>query len=176
VRARHTEEDAAIMRGYRELLKGNRILNLHEVFANCEYDAQGRPKLAISRADQSRVWFNRGRDFGRFIWKDYRASWRGGAAYLTKTNGLRFPVPTHERGHYSGQDHRTVVPIVPPQYRPEKKGLHLYHVLWEVDTWETVPHDPMLLKHLGSSIYAVLAVWDLTPMERAVLAETRRLS
>jgi hypothetical protein len=60
-----------------------------------------------------------------------------------------------------------VVPIVPPQYRPKFK-LSNYHILWEAD-WKRVPVDPILLKHLGGSLYAVLASWDLTEIEQAVL-------
>jgi len=173
VRQRHNEEDAAIMRGYRELLKGKRILNLHEVFRDAECDGKGRPKLAICRADQKRVWFRRWNAACNFVWSDSR--W-GDMGRMTKRTGLRVPLPTLPFGQYSTGQHRAIVPIVPPQFRPEKKGLHLYHILWEVDRWEEVPVDPMLLKHLGGAMYAVLAVWDLTPMERSVLAETRRLS
>lgn len=37
--------------------------------------------------------------------------------------------------------------------------------------WRPVPPvDPFLLKHLGGTLYVVLAQWDLTPLEQAVLA------
>jgi hypothetical protein len=45
-------------------------------------------------------------------------------------------------------------------------------VLWEAD-WKVhpvPPGDPALLKHIGGDLYAVVAVWDLTPLEQAVLA------
>jgi len=67
-----------------------------------------------------------------------------------------------------------MVPIVPPPLRPDD-SLAKYHLLWEAD-WRDVgelpppPGDPALLRHLGGDMYAVLAVWDLTPIERAVLA------
>jgi len=35
------------------------------------------------------------------------------------------------------------------------------------------PGDPALLKHLGGPFYAVLATWDLTFVEQAVLGVTR---
>ena len=41
-------------------------------------------------------------------------------------------------------------------------------ILWEAE-WETVPRDPLLLRHLAGGLYAVMASWDLTPLERAVL-------
>lgn len=37
--------------------------------------------------------------------------------------------------------------------------------------WAPVPPtDPFLLRHLGGTLYVVLAQWDLTPLEKAVLA------
>lgn len=40
-----------------------------------------------------------------------------------------------------------------------------------VPGWQPVPPtDPLLLRHLHGDLYAVLAAWDLTPLERAVLA------
>ena len=67
---------------------------------------------------------------------------------------------------------RAIVPTIPPALRPPHK-LSGYHILWEAE-WgqETVvpPGDPALLRHLSGDLYAVLAVWDLTELERAVLA------
>ena len=73
-----------------------------------------------------------------------------------------------------------MVPIVPPKHRPRRDSLlEGYLVLWEVDEWTwterpSPPHDPALLKHLGGDLYAVLAVWDLSDLERLVLTERRR--
>lgn len=65
-----------------------------------------------------------------------------------------------------------IVPTIPPRLRPPH-NLSGYHILWEAE-WgqEDVlpPGDPALLRHLGGDLYAVLAVWDLTPLERSVLA------
>lgn len=66
-----------------------------------------------------------------------------------------------------------MVPIVPPKHRPDR-GLGSCLVLWEADdwTWRKVPAppgDPALLRHVGGDIYAVLATWDLTPLEKLVL-------
>jgi hypothetical protein len=51
-----------------------------------------------------------------------------------------------------------------------KATLEHFHILWEA-VWQphTAPRDPMLLKHLGGVFYAVVAVWDLTELERAAL-------
>jgi hypothetical protein len=67
----------------------------------------------------------------------------------------------------------TVMPNVPPRFRPAK-GLHLYDVLFEVDKWSRanpiVTRDPALLRRLGGDLYVVCATWDLTELERHVLA------
>jgi len=34
----------------------------------------------------------------------------------------------------------------------------------------TPPRDPALIRHIRGDLWAVLAVWDLTELERAVLA------
>ena len=67
-----------------------------------------------------------------------------------------------------------------PQHHAEAVGgehsqRQAWHILWEVTEWSSTPqsgpapYDPLLLKHLGGQLYAVLAEWDLTPLERAVM-------
>jgi hypothetical protein len=49
------------------------------------------------------------------------------------------------------------------------------HVLWEVERWELVPPtDPALIRHIRGDLWAVLATWDLTEIERHVLAQRAR--
>jgi hypothetical protein len=33
--------------------------------------------------------------------------------------------------------------------------------------------DPYLLRHVGGALYAVLAAWDLTDLERAIMSARR---
>lgn len=74
---------------------------------------------------------------------------------------------------------QSMVPIVPPRHRPPSATtLASYLVLWEVDKWTWTepplpPGDPALLRHVGGDIYAVLALWDLTELERLVLTGRR---
>lgn len=45
-------------------------------------------------------------------------------------------------------------------------------ILWEVDRWiPEPPRDPFLLKHIGAGLYAILAAWELTEIERAVMRQ-----
>jgi hypothetical protein len=71
---------------------------------------------------------------------------------------------------------KAAVPIVPPEHRPIGSALNQYCILWEVEKWEALPRpqwapgDPMLLKPLGQTgLYAVMAHWDLTDIEKMVL-------
>ncbi len=72
-----------------------------------------------------------------------------------------------------------MVPVVPPKHRPARAStLDSCLVLWEAQnwTWRSVPAppgDPALLRHVGGDIYAVIATWDLTDLERLVLAGRR---
>ena len=69
-----------------------------------------------------------------------------------------------------------MVPIVPPKHRPPGSStLASYLILWEADDWTWAklpapPRDPALLRSIGGDIYAVLAQWDLTPLEQMVLS------
>jgi hypothetical protein len=65
-----------------------------------------------------------------------------------------------------------MVPLIPPRFRPSPRRLRHCHILWEVEQWTmTAPHDPALLRHVCGDLWAVLAVWDLTELERLVLSQ-----
>jgi hypothetical protein len=69
-----------------------------------------------------------------------------------------------------------MVPMVPADVYPSR-GLDLskHFVLWEVEDWDAAPPvDPMLLKPIGGNLYAVIAQWNLTEIERVIIAGTRR--
>jgi hypothetical protein len=85
---------------------------------------------------------------------------------------LRFPAGTFPRTGPQGYDTRdrpALVPIVPPNLRPDR-ALSRYVILFEAEWRPVPPVDPLLLRHLHGALYVVLAAWDLTPIERAVLA------
>lgn len=162
VRERFNKEDAALMRGYKALAKGRQVLDVHDAFRQAGVDARGRPRLAISRADLPRVFMVRWRS-GAVCFSRRAEWWReAGTAFYR----IKFP-----DGTLPATENRVeavaLVPIIPPRFRPVR-ALRGYHVLWEAE-WQDVPRDPLLLKHLSGALYAVLAVWDLTPLERAVL-------
>lgn len=181
VRIRHDEEDAQIMRGYRALAQGKQVINLRETIAAGGVDERGLPRLAIMQADQRWCYVERTND-GDVTFASVQ---RWERAPNRRRGIYRLPVatlPTRDElgltGHpwqwWSGSL-RAMVPIVPPALRPAHH-LRNYEILWEVERWEKAPRppgDPALLKHIGGELYAVVAVWDLTDLERAVLAGRR---
>ena len=63
---------------------------------------------------------------------------------------------------------RAVVPAIPVHLRPAG-DLGEFFILFEAEWDKHAPPDPLLLKHIGGHMYSVLAQWDLTDVEKAVL-------
>lgn len=172
---------------YAALAEGTPILNLSLAIQAGGFFSDMRPKVAIARADRREVCFrwradsetgafdcSAGRDgFGREpglfrsadlgqLHNQWATDSRGVKQYLKLVEGY------------------TMVPMVPADVRPEKGQLREWWILFEVDKWFDRPHgmkapvDPLLLKHLGGELYAVLAQWDLTDVERMILEGVNR--
>lgn len=189
VKERHDAEDEQIMRAYRELAKGTALLRLTEALVaggttirHINRWREGRrqrspitlPRLAICRAHQDYAWTQGiGSDGSLTIIgkREVSPGNRRDRIVLPKDS---FPgIETDKAGWDSDVGRfNAMVPKVPPALRPPH-SLANYHVLWEAD-WRVAPGpppgDPALLKHIGGDLYAVLATWDLTEVERAVLA------
>lgn len=177
VRARHNEEDAEIMRGYRAMANGSQLLVVSNALKQGGLDEHGRPRLAIMRADRPWCWFKRDSRSGNVEFSaDERVGWTRRRPNVSRYPDYLqfrsvFPIPataSHSDGIWSFR-HRALVPSIPPSLRPSG-SLANYHLLWE-PSWEEIPPppDPVLLKRISHDLYAVLAVWDLTEIELAVL-------
>lgn len=192
--ARHDAEDEAIMRGYRALSRGHQLIRLSEALGaggvttisvpTSRYDRETRrqvrgyvdqvvPVLAVSRADTRHVWTYGVLADGRVRMQSQREPHHSNKRDIYDFGPGTFePDDTREESRqWSLPRIRAIVPIVPPPLRPRDK-LGNYHVLFEAE-WgldPAPPVDPALLKHVGGDLYAVVAVWDLSPVERAVLA------
>lgn len=154
------KEDRAIMLGYKALASGKSILNLFDAFKVTGIGNDDRPRLAVARADLHHVyartyWNGRIVLSSRSDFRRYRGYW-----FQEIPEGF---LPRVERS----ADGVAVVPLIPPSVRPSS-GLENYQILWEA-AWQDVPTDPFLLRKLDGSLYVILAVWDLTDLERAVL-------
>jgi hypothetical protein len=187
VRDRLSSEDEQIMRGYRALSKGQQLINLREAISAGGTHPNGLPRLAVARADTEFVYAERNAHGSLTLWPNNAWNFRG----TTPRSGVfRFPTgtlptcaqlgcdmarsPWDHSGHQRawGKEMRAMVPNVPMALRPAH-ALSGYATLFEVDKWEKAPRppgDPALLKHVGGELWAVLAVWDLTPLEQAVLS------
>lgn len=172
LRDKHNEEDRAVMEGYRHLCRGSALLDLRSAMRVGGQDAQHRPKMAITRADFKWCWFEYTDNGARFIGtnKESLSNWDiksyGYNTVQVPGGILRAPDGWPARGQARA---RALVPMIPPKFRPTAK-LSNYHIMFEAEWRPVPPVDPFLLKHLGGTLYVVLAQWDLTPLEQAVLA------
>ena len=165
---------------YYHLSKGNKVLDIYEVFKKSGVNEMGEPKLAIARADSRSVEFNKrdlgaGRFEGRTDTYNVDLPTRTFPKWKTKIN-------KEEAGYFENQYTEkgeryilrnkisTKVPIVPAHLLPEGE-LDNYFVLWEVSEWSEMPvyNDPFLLKRINANAFVVLAEWDLTPVEQAII-------
>lgn len=181
VRERHNAEDEQIMRGYRELARGSQLISLNETMRLAGTDERGLPRMAIARATERFCWV-RVTEAGEIAFSTDNDFWRA-----RHRNRIRIPqgvVPVgiprchSHTWHVDGarhevRDYRAMVPKIPPALRPAGQ-LDRFHILWEAEwakaTPPRPPGDPALLRHIGGDLWAVLAIWDLTPLEQAVLA------
>lgn len=160
-----------VEQAYQELARGHSLVALSEAIAAAPVDAQGRPRLAIARADRQEV---------RFTWDP----WQHRAAFDTEWNRRRGRAPHHTRivVSLSGNGTRStgfaLVPLVPPEVK-RHHALERCHVLWEVEQWagQSVfarsDRDPYLLRFVGGDLWAVLGEWSLTEVERGIMVGRR---
>lgn len=185
VRERHDEEDEQIMRGYKVLAEGQQVLNLPKtlkaggVTAITVMDRWDRrkfydvtvPKLAVARANRTTVWTWGVNEQGACTMQTKRDPHTNNRFDVLRVADGTFEAGTRDHSANWQPRIRAVVPNVPPRLRP-RVGMHNCHVLFEAE-WGLDPEppvDPALLRHIGGDLYAVIAVWDLTELERAVLA------
>lgn len=185
VKERHDDEDAAIAQGYKALARGHRLIELSKTLTAGGFTTRGAPRgwfgttyvlpnLAVGWADQGFVYATgiHGEGGITFYWNE-------NVNDLATRRNVRLPQGTFDVSEveglstgWSNRSFRSMIPKVPPPLRPAR-GLSGYLVLWEAE-WAVnrpaAPRDPALLKRIGGDLYAVVAVWDLTELERAVLS------
>lgn len=182
IKSRHTEEDEAIAQGYELLAAGKSLLSLSDTIRAGGQDEGLRPRLAVAPVTADVVYLERDRIGSvRFCLRDRPGVWGRdvGPAGVRVEDVL--PAVTYEeaRSHdletWRGCQWRAMVPIVPPRFRA--RGWRGAHVLFEAE-WAKhtppAPVDPALIRHVRGDLWVVLGVWDLTPLERAVLTERNR--
>ncbi len=166
--------DGELMRGYKALADGKTLISLTEAIQVGGVDEIGRPKLAIARADEVRISMSIDED-GSVDFQPWLSGVRAADRIATfPTDTLPRPTRMKQWRHEEVWAGRwwAALPFIPPQYRPPLK-LDNYHLLWEAE-WRrgTGPQrrDPMLLRRVGGDLFAIVAAWDLTEVEKLVLA------
>lgn len=175
------EEYRALEDGYKAIAEGTPLIHLGNSVRLGGLDADRRPRFAVARADQRRVDFEWSGSSVVFSTPNRRRhGWssppRGAAAHHRR---FAFDFSQHPNvpgyGARQGLSATTLVPMVPPDIRVQDPGaLSKRAIIWEVEEWTPVPpRDPLLLKHIGGDLWAVTGAWDLTELERAVMAGRR---
>jgi len=165
------KQDLALVQGYKAMMRGQKLINLNQVMKVAGVRPRDLlPRFAIARAYSKLIFVSMEHDGAAHFSIKGHANWSGN---FSKKNCVTFRADTFPRFEYSQKrltKAQTLVPIIPPNLRPKRGKIENYHVFWEVEEWTNyAPRDPMLLKFLGGELWAVLAVWDLTELERAVL-------
>lgn len=164
---------------YYQLSKGKKLIDIYAIMSKTKLDVNGEPRLAIARADWKEVFFNK-RDTGTGVFSDQtKMHWDD-----TQKGEVGFPSQTFPNwkrkkdkdGNATSDIWRerisAGVPLIPAKFLPEG-SLENYYILWEIKDWkEFIPpaRDPFLLKRLTNNLFAVLAAWDITALERSIIA------
>ena len=162
-----TPLDDEIRRTYQLIAQGRVIIQAIASIAAAGLGADGLPKLAICRADQSQCYLEMTESGRAFFYSGERTplgheQWRV----------VRVETPNFQTkgARYRWNRATAIVPPVPIHLRP-KRGLANYHILWEAEWTRIPPRDPLLLRRIGKGdMWLVVAAWDLTEVERAALA------
>lgn len=179
------EEYRAAVKGYEALAAGTPLINLQEAIRFGGLDEKMRPNLAVARADRKQVEFT-WRE-GVRVWFDSRA-----LASSTESETLLMGIDMAEpHGLTTTSGNHTwakmvkgwaIIPMAPPEAIEAIGGgsrLKDHMILWEVEEWADTPiqvqpdRDPLLLRLITGDLYAVVAQWDLTELERQVMTNRR---
>lgn len=165
-KSRIEKEDRQLLLAYKALMKGQRLIHLPNVIRDGGFTKQWLPKLAITRADATQCVFYAGRQ-PRFEARP----WTNGSPSPITINTPMLPGEVLDSDWRTRNSHpnqaTAIVPTVPPNLRPD--DLSQYHILWEAEWTFKAPEDPILLSRVNDTMYAVVAQWDLTPLEMRIL-------
>lgn len=162
-RAYQAPHDAEIAAIYKRIAQGKTVIRAFESIRAAGVNESGLPRLAIARADAPSVWLNHGEpriQFGESRWWNHQRK----ISRNSKTVVMDWPGFSRPNGQFEA-----IVPIIPVHLRP-KRGLANYHILWEAEWTRRYPVDPYLLRRFGGDAWLVVAAWDLTDVERAVMS------
>jgi len=158
---RATKDDVTLYRALWQITRGQKVIDINKAVQDAGLNAQGLPRIAVGRADRAHVrcWsFD-----GRVVFSHRQKPWNSSARLHRDDIALRMP-------NYQRHEGKAQTPSIPPQHRP-KGSLAGYFILWEAEWEPKPPTDPLLLRRIDGPFFVVLAQWDLTPLEQAVLRQ-----
>lgn len=163
-----TPADAEIAAIYKRIAQGKTVIRALESIRVAGLGADGLPKLAISRADMTLAYV---------VSHSNQAVFSPDQSYYERRNESRtkiIRVPWEGFATPKGRwTFEAQVPIIPVHLRP-RRGIENYHILWEAEWTKRYPVDPYLLRRFGGDAWLVVAAWDLTEVERAVMSSRVR--
>ena len=165
VKQGRTGEDREIRLGYRALSRGQQVISLRAAVRAGGVDERGLPRLAVCRADARWCYTEGVAHDGAVTFRMDRVSATRDVRRRVRMPAGTLPAPRRQRW----RTFAAMVPIVPPPLRPAT-SLAGHLLLWDVTWREGPPEDPALLRRVGGDLHAVIAVWNLTELERAVLS------
>lgn len=165
--------DREVMRAYQLLAQGRLVIKALDSIVKAGVNDDGLPKLAIAHATATdcRLQLSAA-GAARFDSRNVRVYKRhDDDTWISERAFFAFPRDSFPRPHRNQRwSARALVPLIPIHLRP-RRGLASYHILWEAEWYNAVPGDPFLLRRIGKAdLWAVVAMWDLTDVERAALA------
>ena len=162
-RAYQQPHDAEIAAIYKRIAQGRTVICARASIRDAGLNKEGHPRLAIARADMTECFYHGFEN--RAVFSPNRWYWRH------RINDAR---SRHIHVEWPGMTAASrvvgsVVPLIPVHLRP-KRGLANYHVLWEAEWTKCYPVDPYLLRRIGDDAWLLVAAWELTSVERAVMS------
>lgn len=189
LRVSRSQHDRMMKAVYGALSEGLGVINPRAAIIKAGVEPENfHPRLAISRADRDTVFFRRDHSDNQAFFSSSERFFLSGPNKSAQARRDQFALGVGQlprsddlwrkgwRDTLYQQIVKATVPTIPPAHRPGDHALSQYCILWEVEKWEALPRpqrapgDPMLLKPLAQTgLYAVMAHWDLTEIEKMVL-------
>jgi hypothetical protein len=166
-RAYQKPHDAQIAAIYKRLAQGKTVIRALQSIRDAGLGADGFPKLAIARADMPEVYLHVTSGRGEVTFGE---RWQRSNASKSKNITLAWSRDAGAPTSDGKWNVAAAVPLIPVHLRP-RRGIENYHVLWEAEWSKRYPVDPYLLRRFGEDAWLVVAAWDLTDVERAVMSQ-----
>lgn len=180
VKTRKEKQYEDLKQVYLHLSKERKVLDIYEVFKKSGLNENGEPMLAIAPANCKEISFEKMPN-GSGTFTPY-TRWQ-----KAQKDDVHLPTNTFEgwkvekrptdwdpnREEIVRPRVQTNVPIVPAHLLPSG-DLKNYFILFEAMNWEeketvAMAGDPYLLKRININTFVVLAEWDVSPIELAVM-------